>query len=177
MRRLKIGINEKEIIEYIGIGFILVAALTSTNFPRVFIPLVKKRGIKWIKKLFKQLEEKRVIYLSGEKVKLTKKGREILDKIYLSKFKIDKTGKWDGLWRLVSYDVPEIYKHSRNTFRRVLENNGFRQIHKSLWVSPFDCKEEVAVFCKNLNMTKNVIVMMTDHLPNQEEMIEHFNLK
>jgi len=176
MRRLKIGLNEKEIIEYIGLGFVLIAALTSPNLPRVLMPLVKKRGIKWIKKILKQLEDKRVVYLSGEKIRLTKKGRKLLNKIYLSEFKITKQEKWDGLWRLVSYDVPEIYKNSRNVFRGVLENNGFQQIHKSLWVSPYDCKEEIAVFCKNLNMTKDVIVMTTDHLPNQKEMIEHFNL-
>lgn len=177
MRRLKVGINEKEVIEYIGLGFVLLAAFTSPNLPRVLIPLIKKRGIKWIRKLLKQLEEKRVVYLSGEKILLTKKGRKLLNELYLSNFKIIKTNKWDGKWRLVSYDVPEIYKKSRDIFRRVLENNGFYQIHKSLWVSPYDCKEEIAVFCKNLNMTKDVIVMNTDFLPNQNDMIEHFNLK
>lgn len=177
MSRLKFGINERKIIQGIGIGVLAFAALTSPNLPRVLLPILKKRGQKGFSKILKQLEEKRVVYLSGDKIRLTKKGRKLLDEIYLSNFKITKTDKWDGLWRLVSYDVPEKYKKSRNIFRKVLENNGFIQIHKSLWVSPYDCKEEIAVFCKNLNMTNDVIVMTTDHLPNQEEMIEHFGLK
>jgi len=105
--RLKFGNNERKIIEYIGLGFILVAALTSPNLPRVLMPLVKKRGIKWIKKLLKQLEDKNVVNLSGEKIQLTKKGKKLLNEIYLSNFTIIKNEKWDGLWRLVSYDVPE----------------------------------------------------------------------
>jgi len=154
-----------------------MVAFTSPQFPRVLYPIIKRRCQKEFKKLLKRLEEKRIVYLSGEKIKLTKRGRKLLNEIYLSEFKITKSDKWDGLWRLVSYDVPEIYKNSRNVFRQVLENNGFQPIHKSLWVSPDDCKEEIAVFCKNLNMIKDVIVMTTDHLPNQKEMIEHFNLK
>lgn len=177
MGRLKIGINERKIIECIGSGFILIAALTSPNLPRVLMPFVKKRGIKWIKKLLKQLEDKNVVNLSGEKILLTKKGKKLLNEIYLSNFTITKNEKWDGLWRLVSYDVPEKYKKSRNIFRNVLEQNGFHQVHKSLWVSPYDCKEEIAVFCKNLNMINDVIVMTTDHLPNQEEMVELFEIK
>ena len=177
MKRLKLGVNERKIIQGIGLGFLVIVALTSPNLPRVLIPLIKRRGQKEFRKLLKKLEEKRVVYLSGEKIRLTKKGRKLLDEIYLSEFKITKSDKWDGHWRLVSYDVPEIYKNSRNIFRQVLENNGFCQIHKSLWVSPYDCKEEIAVFCKNLNMTKDVIVMTTDHLPNQNDMVEHFGLK
>jgi len=179
MKRLKLGINERKIIQAIGFGFLVVVALSSPSpkLPQILISLIKRRGQKEFKKLLKKLEEKRVVYLSGEKIKLTKKGRKLLDEIYLSEFKITKSDKWDGQWRLVSYDVPEIYKGSRNLFRKVLENNGFYHIHKSLWVSPYDCKEEIAVFCKNLNMTKDVIVMTTDHLPNQQDMIEHFKLK
>lgn len=177
MKRLKLGINERKIIQAIGLGFLVVVALTSPNLPRILYPLIKRRGQKEFGKLLKKLEEKRVVYLSGEKIRLTKKGRKLLDEISLSEFKIIKSDKWDSQWRLVSYDVPEIYKGSRNIFRKVLKNNGFYQIHKSLWVSPYDCKEEVAVFCKNLNMTKDVVVMTTDHLPNQQEMIEHFKLK
>ncbi|KKQ73566.1 MAG: Transcriptional regulator, PaaX family [Berkelbacteria bacterium GW2011_GWB1_38_5] len=167
---------EEKIIEVAGLGILSLAVLTSPNLSKILIPILKDRGKKGFKKLLKQLEEKRVVYLSGEKIRLTKRGRELLNEIYLSNFKITKADRWDGQWRLVSYDVPEIYKKSRNIFRRVLESNGFYQIHKSLWVSPYDCKEEIAVFSKNLNMTDDVIVMNTDLLPNQKEMIKHFKL-
>lgn len=179
MGRFKIGVNERTIIQAIGLGFLILVALGSPSpkLPRALISLIKRRGQKEFKKILRQLEAKRAVYLSGEKIKLTKKGRKLLDEIYLSNFKIEKSDKWDGQWRLVSYDVPEIYKKSRNIFRKVLESNGFYQIHKSLWVSPYDCKEEIAVFCKNLNMTKDVIVITTDHLPNQKQMIAHFGLK
>lgn len=177
MKRLKLGINERKIIQAIGLGFLVAVALTSPRLPQVLVPLIKRRGQKEFRKLLKKLEAKRIVYLSGEKIKLTKNGRKLLNEINLSEFKISKSDKWDGQWRLVSYDVPELYKGSRNLFRKVLENNGFHQIHKSLWVSPYNCKEEIAVICKNLNTTNDVIVMTTDHLPNQQEMIKHFNLK
>lgn len=176
-RRFKLGENEKEIIKVIGLGLLVVASLALPNLPLAINSIQKVRGNKGLRKLLKQLKKKNVIYLGGEKIKLTAKGRKLLDEIYLSEFKIVKSEKWDKKWRLVSYDIPEIYKKSRNLFRKVLENNDFYQVHKSLWVSPYDCKEEIAVFAKNLGLSKYVIVMTTDKLPNQKEMIEYFGLK
>jgi hypothetical protein len=177
MNRFRIGVNEEKIIEAIGLGFIVVAVLTSPNLPRILIPFIKRRGQKEFKKLLKGLEEKRVVYLSGEKIKLTKKGKKLLSEIYLSKFSITKSEKWDGKWRVVSYDVPEIYKKSRNLFRMVLENNDFILLHKSLWASPYDCKEEIAVFAKNLGVQNDVIIMTADKLPDQDDLLRNFNLK
>jgi len=175
--RLKLGENEKEIIKAIGLGLLVVASFALPNLPIAIRQIQKMRGNKGFQKLLKQIEKKRYVRLSGEKIKLTAKGRKLLDEIYLSEFKIAKSEKWDKKWRLVSYDIPEIYKKSRNIFRKVLENNNFYQIHKSLWVSPYDCKEEIAVFAKNLGLSEYVIVIATERLPNQREMIGYFGLK
>ena len=58
----------------------------------------------------------------------------------------------------------------------ILERNNFYQTQKSLWVYPYECKEEIAVICKNLNILPYVIVMTTEKLPNEEKMVAHFGL-
>lgn len=176
IHRFKLGDNEKEIIKMIGLGLFVIASIALPNLPIALQPIFKMRGSKGFQKLIKKLKNKNIIYLGGEKIKLTKKGRELLKEIYLSEIKIVKPKKWDGVWRLVSYDIPEIYKKSRDLFRSVLERNNFYQIQESLWINPYECKEQIAILAKDINISPYVIVLITNHLPNQEEMEEHFNL-
>jgi CRISPR/Cas system-associated endoribonuclease Cas2 len=172
----RLGDNEKEIIKMVGIGLFVVASFAFPNLPIALQPIFKMRGNKGFQKLIKQLKAKNIIYLGDEKIRLTRKGKKLLSEIFISELKIVKPKKWDGIWRLVAYDIPEKYKKSRDQFRFVLEQNGFQIIQKSLWVNPYECKEEIAVLAKTMNLTKYVIFLSTDKLPNQEEMEQHFNL-
>jgi len=175
-RKFRLGENEKQIILCVGLGLFIVASFVLPNLPIALQPILKMRGHKGFQKLLKKLKNKNIIELGGEKIKLTKKGKEFLKEIQIGKINIKPQKEWDGIWRLVSYDIPEIYKKSRDLFRKILESNGFYQIQESLWTHPYDCKEEIAILAKNINITQYVIVMMTDKLPNQKEMKEHFGL-
>jgi len=115
--------------------------------------------------------------LGGERVKLTKKGRDLFKLVNLLNLEIKEPKKWDGVWRLVSYDIPDISKKKRDWFRGTLESLGFQTIQESLWVHPYECKEEIAVIAQNLGVADSVIIMTTDRLPNQEKMESIFRLK
>lgn len=173
----RIGENEKKVLKYIGLGLLIYVGLGSPKMPQALLSIIKKRGQKGLRKLLKNLEKKRYINLGGEKIKLTKKGKTLLQEIAVSEIKFSKPDKWDGLWRLVSYDIPEVSKKFRDLFRNILERNGFCKIQESLWVFPYECKEEIAILAKQLNLSPYVVVMTTDHLPNQKEMVDHFGLK
>lgn len=174
--RFRLGENEKEIIKCIGLGLFVVASVVMPTLPVAVQPIIKMRGHKGFRKLLKNLEKKRYISLGGEKIKLTKGGKALLRNIRISELTFERANSWDGVWRLVSYDVPEIYKKDRDLFRSVLERNGFRKIQESLWVFPYECKERIAILAKDLGLSSFVVVMTTDHLPNQEEMLENFDL-
>src|SRR3990167_2508641 len=127
-RRPIIGKNEKIIIRCVGMGLFVVASFAFPNLPIALQPIFKMRGNKGLQKLLKNLEKKRYITLGGEKIKLTNQGRKLLKEIYFSEITIPKPKKWDGNWRLVAYDIPEIYKKSRDYLREILERNDFCQI-------------------------------------------------
>lgn len=86
------------------------------------------------------------IILSGDVVKLSNKGKKILKTGEIFDFQI-KVSEWDGIWRVVAYDIPEKYKLQRNYFRKKLKAVGFRQLQHSMWVVPYECREEIAI-CK-----------------------------
>jgi len=45
---------------------------------------------------------------------------------------------WDGKWRVLIFDVPERRRAARDFLRRELRLFEFKQLHRSVWVSPFD---------------------------------------
>lgn len=174
-RRFKIGENEREIIKVIGIGVIVISSLVLPNLPIVLRPFLKKRP-NGVFELLKKLHKKKILNLGGEEVKLTERGKKLLKEIQLLEIEIPRPKKWDGVWHLVSYDIPVRFNRKRDYFRSVLKRWDFYQIQKSLWVFPFECKEEIAILAKYLEIEDFVVVMTTDSLANEDEVEEKFSI-
>ena len=170
------GENEKKVLLAVGVGLLVLTSFALPNLPAAIGPILKMRGNKGFQSLLKKLRKKRLIDLGGEKIKLTAKGKKMLEDIELADLKLTKPEEWGGIWRLIAYDIPEKYKKSRDFFRYILEQNDFYQIQKSLWVHPYQCQQEIAAVAKNLNLSPYIIVMETEKLPNEKEMQSHFNL-
>jgi DNA-binding transcriptional regulator PaaX len=181
IKRIKIGEREKDILRIIGIIGLFAMIAIAPNALLMFKGLTKKRKTieeTNIKRRIKRLVEKDIIYLSGDKVKLTKKGKELIRLIQAEDIvKISKPKKWDKLWRLVSYDVPNYKNHERDYFRRKLKELNFVQIQKSLWAMPYECREEIAVISQNLGISPFVVYMQTDHLPLEYKLLRRFNIR
>ena len=175
-RRIILGENEKKIILAVGAGVLVLGAMVFPTLPMVLQPIIRMRGRKGFLKLLKRLQDKGVIYLGGEKIKLTRKGLELQTQFKIEELILTKPDKWDGIWRLISYDIPDKYKKTRDGFRWTLIRLGFRKVQESLWVYPYDCKEEIAVIAKNLGIAPYVMVMITDSLPREEEWETEFDL-
>ena len=79
-------------------------------------------------------------------IRLTNKGKMEIIK-YKIKLKLDKP-KWDGKWRGVCWDIPEISRKDRDYLRRQLKWVGLKEMQKSFWVFPFEIKEELTELVK-----------------------------
>jgi len=53
--------------------------------------------------------------------------------------------RWDGRWRLVLFDVPEVRTAARNRLRRYLRDRGFGYLQNSVWITPDPVNEERAL--------------------------------
>ena len=175
-RKIIIGENEKAIIRTIGLGSLVIASFALPGLPVVLKPIMEMRGSEGFQKLLDQLKNKNIITLGGDEIKLTKRGQKLLEKIEVESIEIKKPDEWDGIWWLVSYDIPNELNNMRDYFRALLKRYGFHQIQASLWVHPYDCREEIAIVAQYLDISEFVIIMSTDHLPKQEDIEQYFNL-
>ena len=67
----------------------------------------------------------------------------------LRDLRIASQEQWDGIWRVVLFDIPERNKWAREGMRESLKRIGFYRIQKSTFVFPYPCREEIK-FLRNL---------------------------
>lgn len=173
---MRLSKNQKDILKIIGKSLILASTLVIPNLAQALRPrnrTEKFRHKRTIKKLF----DDKIIYLFGEEIRLTKKGRELLGTINVEEIQIFAKDEWDGVWHIVCYDIPENKKVARDHFRAKLHEAGFKFIQDSLWVFPYECKEEIALISQNLGIAPFVAYLNTDYLPQQDKLLHHFSLE
>lgn len=68
--------------------------------------------------------------------------------------------RWDGLWRMIPYDIKEVRRWQRNRLRERLYQLGFRQFQKSVYLSPHPIEKEMSDFLKTLRLEGKVWVLL-----------------
>ncbi len=82
--------------------------------------------------------------IGGEKIfVLTEKGNKKIQRYIIDEMDIEIPKKWDGIWRIVIFDIPESRRRARQIFAQKLKNLGFHQMQRSVFVHPFECRDEI----------------------------------
>ncbi|MDP3725117.1 MAG: hypothetical protein Q8R20_01455 [Nanoarchaeota archaeon] len=110
------------------------------------------------------------------KVKLTEKGRA---KMLLTLF--DGMGKeikkdWDGVWRIVAFDIPETRKQERDGFRKKLRDIGFHTLQQSVFICPYACKKELEFIMSVFDIERFVKIIEVKHISEEGELWKAFGM-
>ena len=108
---------------------------------------------------------------------LTEKGKRRAITFNFGKMKIREPKKWDGLWHIVIFDIPEKYKQARLSLRDKLLAFGFFQCQKSVYIHPFSCESEVDFISNFFKVRRYVRYGIMKHITNEAELLLYFNLK
>ena len=170
-----------------ALGILAIAVATSPYFlneiSKVFFndkSLAERRAR--ARKL-RELEKRKLISfkeLGGGKVKieLTKGGQRLVRMYDLDKMRLSRPKKWDGFWRIITYDIPSSKRKASDAFREKLKDLGLFQLQKSVWVSPFECLAEIeflgAVF--EIEVGRHIHYFKTKEVPLKSEIKDFFEL-
>lgn len=66
---------------------------------------------------------------------------------------------WDGLWRIVIYDIPENKRQIRDLFRRRLKDWGFKYWQQSIWVTKSNITIKLRKLLDKLGIKDWVVVI------------------
>jgi hypothetical protein len=92
-------------------------------------------------------------------VSLTSRGKKVALRAALRDFKLHRQKKWDGMWRVVVFDIARKRNPERSAFRHKLEEMGMCRLQDSVFVYPYPCAEEVMFFASILDITQSVHVL------------------
>lgn len=83
-------------------------------------------------------------------------------------------GTWDGMWRVIGFEVPERYRHERDEFRTLLRSFGATTVHGGVYVTPHMVEEPTRRAAKDLGIdgyvfvaTTNLFVVRRAHRPRE----------
>ena len=83
----------------------------------------------------------------------------------------------DGKLRIIIFDIPEKFRWGRDALRKKLKELGFCEFQKSVFVFPYDCKDEIDFIIEFFNIRKYVRYGVFDYVDNAVHLKEFFNLK
>ncbi len=116
-------------------------------------------------------------YLVGDYehgLQLTDKSRKRLRAMQIRQLQVVVPHRWDGLWRVIFYDVPEKQRSSRQLLSSTLRSVGCYQIQKSVWVTPFDCREVVEGIAMEGKIDQFVTYIEATYLANAGPLLKRF---
>lgn len=90
---------------------------------------------------------------------LTSKAKQRLRSSQISSIEIKNPSKWDGKWRVLSFDIPRDMRSKRYEFLRELHRLGFEKVLQSMWVYPFPCESEIKQIASLLSIQEGVMYM------------------
>jgi len=139
----------KQILITAGAGLAITTMFLLPGSGRMFLPFLKKLKTNrqnFIKSL-KTLKRDRLVDFREQgdvcKIILTEKGKKKLLEYNLDRLKIKKPKKWDKIWRIVTFDIPEARRPARDALRSKLKEIGFYPLHKSVFIHPYPCENEI----------------------------------
>ncbi len=140
-----------------------------------------KNRQKYIKRVFYRLEKQDLISIHEEPtgeitIKITDKGRQKALTYHIDKMEIKRSKTWDGLWRVVIFDIPEGQKRARNALRETLLNLDFYKLQKSVFVHAFPCRDEVDFLKYNFNVANHVAFIVAKSIDNENKIRNHFQV-
>ncbi len=107
---------------------------------------------------------------------LTEKGKEKAFTYNLDEMEIKKPERWDKKWRIVLFDIPEKTRKIRDAFRYHLNQLGFYEFQKSVFVHPFDCLDEIDYLIEFYGARKFIRFVIAESLDNELHLKAHFKL-
>ncbi len=130
-------------------------ALSLSGSPQAYFRVVSKASKEWdeinrrsLQAAIRRLYESKLISVREDadgtvQLELTDGGNRRVLEYNLDTLKIEKPARWDKVWRMVIFDIPEEQKRGRNALASTLKRFGFYPMQKSVFVYPFECRDEV----------------------------------
>ncbi len=182
-RAKEVGVTMTKIV--LGILFLAGVATTMVIAPNVFAvfaPHGRRRTFvdrSSFRVSIRSLRKRKLVeHPKGDRnvFRLTDRGvRRALTEAYRN-LKITIPEQWDGIWRMILFDVSEKHKWERDEFSKKLRELGFFRMQRSVYVIPHPCREEVRFLSSLYSIEQHVRIAETRAIEHDADLREYFSV-
>ncbi|OHA09941.1 MAG: hypothetical protein A3A44_03715 [Candidatus Sungbacteria bacterium RIFCSPLOWO2_01_FULL_60_25] len=157
-------------------GAFIAGAVALPGMAAALRPLLRKKssGVRngSLERALRTLRDRRMVqltYTNGKSaLSVTEKGRTYLKRLEFDDLRLEIPKPWDSRWSVILFDIPESHKNARDALRRKLNDLGCLQFHKSVFVHPAPCEDEVDFITELFEIRRFVTIFRTESLGHQE---------
>lgn len=180
----KFGITTQKILLLLLGGLALGLAGSPRRQRWVFRAVVKEWKMLDRRELYRSIrrlyESKLISFVpqvdGSTEIILNRDGKKAALCYKLDEMEIKKPGKWDRKWRIALFDIPERQKYLRDTLRLRLRQLGLVKLQKSVFVHPYECRDEIDFIIEFYNARRYVRFIEADHIDNELYLRKRFYL-
>ncbi len=175
------GELSREILKGLALGGFIAVCFVAPNFAQVAgMFKTKNSQDRWrLRRTLANLTKEKLVEISYDKkgneiIKITGEGKKRILKYKYEDLKIPVPKKWDKTWRLVMFDIPEVHKKARNALTFKLQDLGFYPIQKSVFIFPFECRDEIDFICEHFKVREFVNHFLVVKEPENEDYLRQW---
>lgn len=101
--------------------------------------------------------------------RLTREGKKKAHSLKLESDTVLFNPAWDGKWRVILLDLPEERKAERDGLRYLLKKAGFILLKNSVWISPHPFEHLFMNIKKDLGLSTELMIFVTDTIDAETE--------
>lgn len=181
---LKLGPVQQKILLLLASGVTLAFTHSPAEYRRLLAGIRKH----WqeineysIKRSIKKLYESKLISEKHNKdgtitIEVTEKGKRRALEYSFDTIEIPKSKEWNGKWFMVMFDIPEDSKNLRDSIRYQLKRLGFYEFQKSVFIFPYQGKDEIDFIIDYYNARAFVRTLTVESLDNESHLKHIFSL-
>lgn len=176
----------KQILFMIAGGVLIPASIVVPNLPLAIKPIIKLLSKKCgtrnrnIVNSINYLKRHRLVSViqkdNHQILTLSENGKKRVLQYNLDKITIKEPKRWDGLWRLVIFDIPEKMKQGREALRNKLKHLGFYQLQKSCFVYPYQCKNEIDFITEIFQISPYINFIIAKNIEGNDQLKKFFGI-
>lgn len=174
----------KDILLIFAAGAVVIPlAVTVPGLALALKPLLKRRNYPHsrIKNTLDRLSEQQLISISQQKdgnvqIELLEKGQKRILKYKIDEITLERN-KWDGLWRIVIFDIPEKQRAARDFLRSKMKEVGFYTLQKSVLITPWNCDDIINFIKYYYGVGEYVELIVAKSIDKEATFKNYFKLK
>lgn len=163
-----------------GTTALLAMAAVAPNSLRMLKLFEDNEDKRKTQRVLKRISHQKLVEISeekdGEVIRITEKGRQKILKYAFDEMQIKRPRRWDGIWRIVAFDVPNKNKKARDALRMKLRELDFTKLQESVFVHPYDCKNEIDFIGEIFNIRENINYIEAVSIEDESYLKKHFKL-